>query len=782
MLLIHFLRLTESAPHLVLKSRFNEPYYRDIFVNNVNKHNNFNSFKDSFIYDSSQTLFVYKHVVEPLFNYYFSNVNTYYSVVDKNQPNLSLFKSNNHIDCENFVDKAFKDKATYVAQNIKIVKRLKDETQHPLYDETYADISWQDTFNGVRRALRFLDSPQSIVCEYTRWVGMPSDWLLKLLPLNIRIVLPFFKKLKLKIHHNIDTLPPAWRYFIDIEILAGYPKQAWRQFTDDPKLWLSTPSKTQYTKEWWCNQFSSTFAANAQHCAGTLLTLEQFTLSPWLWVTSGATKYSKLTMDGEIVKTKLGAAVSNSDNELLHYVFDINDNHLKDFSKIGVFIKPDEKGYKRRLIANLPLGGYIIAAYIRYLITSYVTDTPRFMNLSPTPQDMVDVTQLLRAGHLAMPLDESAYDYNVTTESWEGFIMFLESYFPFNKGVQLFKNYFKHAIWEFDGKQGIWNSGMPSGLALTSFVNSWMNYIKQMQLEPGHINWAAGDDVLSFPYNEKLSLHYLEKEYAKFGSVAHALKNWKSHRYAEYLKRIYYKNGTSGYPTRIFSSLIWAGTERFFLPSDRLPELAELFKQFFDRIGRLMPENYVAADLSRAISSKVPGFNIEVAKQWLHSPRIHGGFGCIPYNNKAFTWIVENKYEKTVKNNRIRLPRPIIYSGKVSLSVGTYTLNQSDFRLGPPLHLLPINSWEEWERRLNREDIDYHGPLQSLVMDVIPLPTIPFVSTAILSSIAQELGYNCYPNMRGRLNSITSRLVKASLFLAETMYQRMRTSKLVTWV
>jgi len=176
-------------------------------------------------------------------------------------------------------------------------------------------------------------------------------------------------------------------------------------------------------------------------------------------------------------------------------------------SLIGVFIKPDEKGYKRRLIANVPLGGYIIASYIRYLIESFTGPNPLFTKLSPTSDEIINVADILKNHRLALPLDESAYDYNVTRESWLGFLSFLDDTFINNTGVRYFKKYFQHAYWEFEGDKGKWIAGMPSGLALTSFLNSWMNYIKQGTIVPGIINWAAGDDVLTFPYNENVSLN-----------------------------------------------------------------------------------------------------------------------------------------------------------------------------------------------------------------------------------------------------------------------------------
>jgi hypothetical protein len=62
-------------------------------------------------------------------------------------------------------------------------------------------------------------------------------------------------------------------------------------------------------------------------------------------------------------------------------------------------------GYKRRLIANVPLGGYIAAAYVRYLIEFFVGDSPFFMKLKTGISDIVSVVDLIRQRSLMMPLD-----------------------------------------------------------------------------------------------------------------------------------------------------------------------------------------------------------------------------------------------------------------------------------------------------------------------------------------------------------------------------------------
>lgn len=752
-----------------------EDVYTQTFLNlnqNINIiTNKINLNSSIFIQNKYNANYIYTNYVLPLYNSFHFN-----QIIIKHK---FQFTSNPEVY---FVVDDINDGETIISNKPKPYNQMQlwkisplyiyNQQHHKYINQDYKDISWGSTFHGVRRALRFLEGPRSMLKEYFRWCGLTScSAFTNLLEYSIRIVLPFFDKLKQLLHANIDSLPPECRYFFDIPTIAGFPTMDNRLFNDDPVKWLSQTSPTVYSPSWWARAFTKTYGQAIIHNPTHLLTLHEFAHNRWLWVTDGATRFSKLEIDGENIKTKFGAAVSLTNDEIDQLLESAISEPKTKKSLIGIFIKPDEKGYKRRLIANVPLGGYIIASYIRYLIESFVGPEPLFTKLSPTVDEIISVTDIIKTRRLALPLDESAYDYNVTRESWEGFLIFLRSIFNDNTGVDYFTKYFRIAYWDFDGLVGKWIAGMPSGLALTSFLNSWMNYIKQGTIVPGIINWAAGDDVLTFPYNQDVSLNEISQRYSDFGAVANPIKNWKSNRYAEYLKRFYSANGTSGYPARIWSSLMWAGTERFFLPSDRLPELFELFKQFFDRIGIKMDKRYVAKDLARSISNKVFGFNAITALKWMHSPRVHGGAGCLPYNNLTFTWNVEHVRNKQVSHSLIRLPRYLDYSGKIELKIGTYKLNTSSYRCGKSFKLPRITTLAEWEKRLNREDIDYHGPFQSLIMDVIPLPNVDFISTSLMSALATRFFFNSYPNLHGSWNTIASRLVNASLALVETATQ-----------
>lgn len=655
-------------------------------------------------------------------------------------------------------------------QNVYYVRIPKGVKRDP---ET-SDAPWIASFQGYRRAMRWLKEPSDMINQYACWVGFDPSHLKQLLHYPLSVVLPLFKKIKIWCHSHFDDYGAACRYYVDLDSISGIPPQSLRTLGDDPHKWLTKLVKSEYGVKFWFTQFLKTFSNMANQLPKAILSLYQFTVSRWLWVTPGATKFSKLMLDDELIKTKFAAAVSLTDAELWQLVIDAINGH----QPIGVFVKGDEASFKRRLIANVPLGGYIIAAYVRYLIESFLGKHPAFEKLSPTFEDKIDVINLLREGRLCYPLDESAYDYHVTRESWLGFIEFLKFSFPNNQGVLFFERYFNVAVWEFNGQTGRWLKGMPSGLALTTMVNSWMNYIKQTTIINSEIHWACGDDVLTFPFDKDLTLKDIEEAYLRFGSEANASKNWCSVRFGEYLKTLYGRYGTTGYPARIFGSLLYTQDLSFRRPDEKLYELVDLWKQLFDRLGLPMDERMVCRDLANAISTKVRGFNARMAMAWLHSPKIHGGFGKLPYNNFTFTWKLPDKKVSEYRNSRYRLPKVISYYGDIELIVGRYNYKPTTFKNGPAYHLPPIENEDEWVRRLNREDLPDRGPYTDMVLDTIPLPVIDFVSVANMSMLAQQFEYNIYPNLRGKWNSIANKLITASLSLVSLVSSLMTNHKL----
>lgn len=636
-------------------------------------------------------------------------------------------------------------------------------------DSNYVDLPFKDAFHGARRAFQFLHSPEDIFSFYFK-LGkiVEPDCVPRLLKTSLQYVVPFFSHMKHFIHTHFDQLPPIAYMYAELDTIAGYPLQQYRALNDDPYKWLTEDVDDQHGAEWWSQQIQTLLYKSAHMSSKMLISFTQFVESPWLWVTNGATTVSKLVLDGQKVGTKFGAAVSLTSQELIDQVLHSLNPKV---ANIDIFIKPDERGFKRRLIANMDMGSYLIAAYIRYLIEYIDGPNPQWMTATTGPFLDAQVSNLLKQNQRSIPLDESAFDHHLSRNAWLGLIDALEHIFPHNFGVTLFNLLFHNSIYhdrESDTK-GPWYKGMPSGLAITAIGNTIFNYIKQQTIE-SPVHFALGDDVLVF--NEKIQLKDLEKYYSTFGAEVNANKNWESRKYAEYLHFLYTKHGRVGYPSRVYGSLIYALQFKDTSPLQRINELTQLFKDFFDRACVEFDFHLVAADLSRAVSSRWAGFSARVAEQWLHIPKALNGYGFLPYNNLGFTVVNDDIKEKYYSGQRIRLPRKIEIV-KSHFKLYKYKLKDVTYHTGNELHLPPIENFEDWERMLNFDYPQYTHTEIKYASGPIPLPEMPYISTSRMSAFAERFKFNAYPNCHGNEITRTSRFILASLALSRIVSQFM---------
>lgn len=654
----------------------------------------------------------------------------------------------------------FKDSILVATEIDKLWQRFVDAHKPDL---NYPDVPFGEAFGGVRRCLQYLHTPEEIFLNYFRLsqIATPSSatiWLRT----SLQVVIPFFSHLKAYLHVNIDRLPPVAYMYSEMDTIAGYPKNEHRALTDDPRQWLTVDVPDQHDAEWWASSIAYLLQSNIVKPTRPLMNFLQFVESPWLWVTSGASSNSSLMLGDKKIRTKFGAAVSLTPQQLLACVLHAIDPHSVN---IDIFLKQDERGFKRRIIANMDLGSYLIAAYIRYLLEYINGPMPRWMTAKTTPTLDLSVIQLLRTNNRAMPLDESQFDHHLSRDAWMGFIKALKYLFPDNLGVSLFDCLFSNSTYyqPETGLGGRWRKGMPSGLAITSIGNTLFNAVKQQAIiSPVH--FALGDDVLLFP--EGYTIAQISDYYATYGAEVNVKKNWESNTHAEYLHFLYNKHGRTGLPARMYGSLMYGIRFDDATPLSRLYELATMWKDFFDRACLMFDESLVAADLARAVSKRWAGFSAATARTWLHIPKALQGFGLLPYQPYQFK--VTNNQTKTevYHNARISLP-PVITVLSSAFEIRPFKYMKSNFKLGSTLRMPPISSMQEWEDRLNLKADGYTSTMVQWADATIPLPEIPFVSSTRMSSFATMWRFNAFPNVSGSAAARTSRFISASYALAD---------------
>jgi hypothetical protein len=640
-----------------------------------------------------------------------------------------------------------------------------------------------DIVGGHRRAWRELTDFESVWGNYLKLGEIRNSTLSNIIYKDANIAFQFLKKLTELVKKQSSRMGEdmRWRRLVDMETIVGFPKTEDKlPATATLKEWLTDYVVINYEPDWWEQQFLETFQLFSRpQRSNTLWNLDEFIAKRWLWSTSGSSSASKLTLDNEPVKTKFGVAVSLTDNEL----YQIIEGTTHD--KITSFRKADEKGMKTRLIANAPLSSYLVLSHIAWTLENVImTGVPILGNFDLAIPQVESIIDDIRTGVEQVPLDESAWDQNFPRNAWLGWIKFLRRFPTLSKSVYIFENeIFDHMEWTDDGMKGVWKTGMPSGLKVTSMMNSWVNYIKQRNF-PGFERGLAGGDDSYMVYKGDYTLEDFEDYFKGYGAEVNSTKNWKSKYATEFLKHLYYKKGVTGYPARIYSSLIWVRDVRFTDPQSKLTELASLWKTFYDRMGIPFDEQRVTTDIARAVSHKLQGFGKSKAKEWLHTPSALGGFGMAPFNME-WRWIFKTEgEEKYYTGALIDIPSFKFITSTTYERIKFEWHPNAEYRIGPPGRLPPVTTMEEWEARINNRDIPVHHKWKKYYGETVPIPTASGISRTFVKKIAKVHGLNAYYNIvGGNTNTILNRLVNAELALLSLAraYLLRRGIKIALW-
>lgn len=243
---------------------------------------------------------------------------------------------------------------------------------------------------------------------------------------------------------------------------------------------------------------------------------------------------------------------------------------------------------------------------------------------------------------------------------------------------------------------------------------------------------------------------------------------------------LYCEHGRVGIPARLYGSLIYGQKFTDVTPLQRIQELTMMFKDFYDRSCLPLNEDLVAADLSRAVSSRWARFNKAVAKIWLHIPKATGGFGLLPYQYYSFEEEKEQTRALYYTHNLYPLAPQRQFDSK-AFKMNRIRLNNSFFKIckQQPYHIKNKAEWLDvisGEFKLVDKKSMLHGS------ETIPLPEIPFVSTNRMSYFAAKLGYNAISNVDGDRISVSTRLIKGSLLLVSQVKDILQRANIKVYV
>lgn len=448
-----------------------------------------------------------------------------------------------------------------------------------------------------------------------------------------------------------------WIKLVDWGGLVGYPSVKDRTYKDDVAKWLIKPGLAMELKDSYLDRLIDRVLGEVVNKPWPKFT--DWLYKRWTWVTDGASKYSTIEVEGERMKTKLGAALSLSDKELYQAVS--KEAIMRD--GLRAFVKPDEPGIKGRYIINAPFGLFVKWKYILdYLIACTPLKSPLLAQFRTAQERILTIMTSIASGVQHIPVDVESFDYNIHKRLWDVLHRYLKRKLPDTMQwlvLELSEYVGTLPVFDQNGKLiGVWKKGMPSGLFITMFMDSVWNLMAQFHVAevlpdiiPG---FAQGDDG-DLEEEKDVDMELVKDAYLDIGMFVHPGKNWKTQGVTEFLKTIITKSEVFQYPMRAIRSLLWAFPDfRNNTIAAKLQTLAVVWKEVIDRVGysKFLYDSMIK-DIHAGVLDKLK-WSQQKVKLWLHGLPALGGFGLVPVQFDYYFKIDSKRERMQVKGLRFR--------------------------------------------------------------------------------------------------------------------------------
>lgn len=553
-----------------------------------------------------------------------------------------------------------------------------------------------------------------VFCNYFSNLSNRLLYFIKnLLCLNNHEAATFCSDLNFYLKNIISKKFPVqeWINYVDVQTLFGYPKRYFRYFKEGEdvtlKNWLLEEKNIVLERKEILNVFTDILGSVSPPDQ-----TEELKFSTWItmrqnWINDGAAKYSRLTVNGKKIRTKKGVGLSLTDDDLLKLV----EPEIYTNDGLKVFVKDDEKGLKGRFVVNASFGFYLKQKFlIDHIIKNCLGKDKRLAMFGKSDQRIAETMySLSKFTHI--PLDFSSFDQTVVFTWFEAFDDWCDLHLTgdFKQiATELKENRTKMKVFNSEGDFiGFWKNGLPSGLYATAFFGSLINLASQVLVS----KWSGGlyepfaaqgdDGDIIYKGSNNPSMAYLSSLYEKMGLVVNPQKNWITPGLTEFLKCVVTPYNVYQYPIRVFSSLAWnyPGSYESTVGSEKLINLATLWKDFFDRLGR-NDENLMIDDIFEGTFSKLK-WSKKTISEWLHTHPILGGFGLWPLRfNFRFKWKSEQvKYDMKGLLFKRFVYRMVdtIKPKKIEIKTAVLKLNSEQHSL-IPLSTLTHNQPATWEQ------------------------------------------------------------------------------------
>lgn len=507
--------------------------------------------------------------------------------------------------------------------------------------------------------------------------------------------------------HN-DKISQAWRYLINLETFGWYVTGEFTQEHKDEVIdWVVTKhphyingSEEAFEQAFKCEVFHFFEENAAREHQFSIPTAQEWLDNPDNYCRSGSTHMNvEVRVDQERPrKSKTAAYLSRSKSFFQKMIF------TKQRYKATIIMKK-ETG-KVRPVINADDASYLQMSFVSSWLEPFLQgnrNSTLWMSTKQVLDMKINTVMQLQAMRTALPLDQSHFDHQPTMAMLQSTFSAIKAFAP-RDDLKYVTGLIAESIAEGtivelpDGSKLTHKKGVLSGWRWTAMIDTIINIVTfrlatrlsglTRPLAVRLFN-AQGDDDLIFVDNN-VDAELIAASYQAMNFEVNTKKFFISKRYQEYLRIVYDRDGSYGYPARSIVSLLInnpinpdppAGTSR----------IRAAYSNWMIAINRrLSCYHEMLEDISRG-----NGVSESFVEEWLHTPATLGGCGWQPWSEKT---------EYTVLSDSI-----IKRHGKIS-----------------GIHLVPVRQSAAFREAI-LERLETHNNLEVVPMQVSTYPKLePF--------------------------------------------------------
>lgn len=470
----------------------------------------------------------------------------------------------------------------------------------------------------------------------------------------------------------------TWYYFIDLGSMSGYAPVSSDDMNIDSKdiqEWLFTTSQIdlKVNDEDLQHKYSSWLQNTVSQGKRELQSLSfvDWLENPFNWGKSGSSYlYSNIIIDNKKTsKTKWNTSMSYSMSQLEQKM---SDDEFMRSTKLSY--KRETKGVRAIVTSNDGL--YLYMAYVSRFVEPMMVDNMMFSQFM-TQQGSKSMADTIMHGteQYCMPFDAKHFDWQVSKRQLKMTNMALETLvertYPGNTSLIMIMKKITYYVDNLFVDGRLVTNGLLSGLRWTALYGTLINYfnyryICEVSSVYSIIHFHQGDDTtMTFANRANADIYLQGAEEIKY--KFNLDKFWIKKGRNEYLRKVYTRNKSYGYPSRAINSMIWSNPVKQATGNDLY--MNEVLSSWIKLVSRGC-DVHIIKQLIIFQLSKISGTTRENVLKWLGTERAYGGARCLlfEYSKVKFGVVTHELEEKS----SIMMPTHSVMVSYVS----KFTINQ----------------------------------------------------------------------------------------------------------